>query len=107
LAMSWMRGIPLLEAYASAKAAIVGFTNTLARALGPYRIRVKSCTAEWSAISGAGPANALPPNGRYIRPINSKMMTTTTTRPTRPLGNIPSRRYKAKSAVNQSKSGSE
>ena len=66
-----------------------------------------SCTAEWSAISGAGPANALPPNGRYIRPINSKMMTTTTTRPTRPLGNIPSRRYKAKSAVNQSKSGSE
>jgi len=40
--MSWMRGIPLLEAYASAKAAIVGFTNTLARALGPYRIRVNA-----------------------------------------------------------------
>ena len=36
----WMRGIPLLKAYASAKAAIVDFTNTLARALGPHRIRV-------------------------------------------------------------------
>ena len=40
--VSWMRGIPLLEAYASAKAAIVGFSNTLARALGPHRIRVNA-----------------------------------------------------------------
>jgi len=40
--VSWIRGIPLLEAYASAKAAIVGFTNTLARALGPHRIRVNA-----------------------------------------------------------------
>jgi len=40
--VSWMRGIPYLEAYASAKAAIVGFTNTLARALGQYRIRVNA-----------------------------------------------------------------
>jgi NAD(P)-dependent dehydrogenase (short-subunit alcohol dehydrogenase family) len=40
--VSWMRGIPLLEAYASTKAAIVGFTNTLARALGSYRIRVNA-----------------------------------------------------------------
>jgi D-xylose 1-dehydrogenase len=40
--VSWMRGIPLLEAYASAKAAIVGFTNTLARAVGQYRIRVNA-----------------------------------------------------------------
>lgn len=40
--VSWMRGIPYLEAYASAKAAIVGFTNTLARALGPDRIRVNA-----------------------------------------------------------------
>lgn len=40
--VSWMRGIPLLEAYASAKAAIVGFTNTLARAVGPHRIRVNA-----------------------------------------------------------------
>jgi NAD(P)-dependent dehydrogenase (short-subunit alcohol dehydrogenase family) len=40
--VSWMRGIPLLEAYASTKAAIVGLTNTLARALGPDRIRVNA-----------------------------------------------------------------
>ena len=40
--VSWMRGIPFLEAYASAKAAIVGLTNTLARALGPHRIRVNA-----------------------------------------------------------------
>jgi NAD(P)-dependent dehydrogenase (short-subunit alcohol dehydrogenase family) len=40
--VSWMRGIPLLEAYASAKAAIVGFTNTLARAVGKDSIRVNA-----------------------------------------------------------------
>ena len=40
--VSWMRGIPGLEAYASTKAAIVGFTNTLARALGKDRIRVNA-----------------------------------------------------------------
>jgi NAD(P)-dependent dehydrogenase (short-subunit alcohol dehydrogenase family) len=40
--VSWMRGIPGLEAYASTKAAIVGLTNTLARALGPSRIRVNA-----------------------------------------------------------------
>jgi D-xylose 1-dehydrogenase len=40
--VSWMRGIPQLEAYASAKAAIVGFTNTLARAVGKDRIRVNA-----------------------------------------------------------------
>jgi NAD(P)-dependent dehydrogenase (short-subunit alcohol dehydrogenase family) len=40
--VSWMRGIPALEAYAAAKAAIVGFTNTLARAVGPDRIRVNA-----------------------------------------------------------------
>ena len=40
--VSWMRGIPLLEAYASAKAAIVGFTNTLARAVGKDHIRVNA-----------------------------------------------------------------
>jgi len=40
--VSWMRGIPSLEAYASAKAAIVGFTNTLARAVGKDRIRVNA-----------------------------------------------------------------
>ena len=40
--VSWMRGIPQLEAYASMKAAIVGFTRTLARALGADRIRVNA-----------------------------------------------------------------
>src|SRR6202011_5468598 len=40
--VSWMLGIPQLEAYAAAKAAIVGFTNTLARAVGPSRIRVNA-----------------------------------------------------------------
>jgi NAD(P)-dependent dehydrogenase (short-subunit alcohol dehydrogenase family) len=40
--VSWMRGIPQLEAYASMKAAIVGFTSVLARALGPHRIRVNA-----------------------------------------------------------------
>jgi len=40
--VSWMRGIPLLEAYASMKAAIVGFTSVLARAVGPDRIRANA-----------------------------------------------------------------
>jgi len=40
--VSWMRGIPRLEAYAAMKAAIVGFTRTLATALGPDRIRVNA-----------------------------------------------------------------
>jgi D-xylose 1-dehydrogenase len=40
--VAWMRGIPGLEAYAAAKAAIVGFTRTLARAVGPSRIRVNA-----------------------------------------------------------------
>ena len=57
--VSWMRGIPLLEAYASAKAAIVGFTNTLARALGPHRIRVNAiappCSPSASASYGFRP----------------------------------------------------
>jgi NAD(P)-dependent dehydrogenase (short-subunit alcohol dehydrogenase family) len=40
--VAWMRGIAELEAYAAAKAAIVGFTNSLARELGPARIRVNA-----------------------------------------------------------------
>jgi NAD(P)-dependent dehydrogenase (short-subunit alcohol dehydrogenase family) len=40
--VSWMRGVPGLEAYASMKAAIVGLTNNLARTLGPHRIRVNA-----------------------------------------------------------------
>ena len=40
--VAWMRGIPGLEAYAAAKAAIVGFTNSLARRVGSSRIRVNA-----------------------------------------------------------------
>ena len=54
--VSWMRGIPLLEAYASAKAAIVGFTNTLARALGPHRIRVNAIAPRHRAHRAPAPA---------------------------------------------------
>ncbi len=38
--VSWMRGRPGMAAYTSAKAAINGLTRTLARELGPQRIRV-------------------------------------------------------------------
>ncbi|MGX1323094.1 NAD(P)-dependent dehydrogenase (short-subunit alcohol dehydrogenase family) [Bradyrhizobium sp. USDA 377] len=40
--IAWMRGAPALPVYAAAKAAIVGFTNSLARSLGPDRIRVNA-----------------------------------------------------------------
>jgi NAD(P)-dependent dehydrogenase (short-subunit alcohol dehydrogenase family) len=40
--VAWMRGAPALPAYAAAKAAIVGFTNSLARQIGPDRIRVNA-----------------------------------------------------------------
>jgi NAD(P)-dependent dehydrogenase (short-subunit alcohol dehydrogenase family) len=40
--IAWMRGMPTLPAYAAAKAAIVGFTNSLARLVGPDRIRVNA-----------------------------------------------------------------
>ena len=40
--MAWMRGAPGLPVYAAAKAAIVGFTNSLARLVGPDRIRVNA-----------------------------------------------------------------
>jgi NAD(P)-dependent dehydrogenase (short-subunit alcohol dehydrogenase family) len=40
--VAWMRGAPGLPAYAAAKAAIVGFTNSLARLVGPDRIRVNA-----------------------------------------------------------------
>jgi NAD(P)-dependent dehydrogenase (short-subunit alcohol dehydrogenase family) len=40
--IAWMRGAPQLPAYAAAKAAIVGFTNSLARLVGPDRIRVNA-----------------------------------------------------------------
>lgn len=40
--IAWMRGAPALPVYAGAKAAIVGFTNSLARSVGPNRIRVNA-----------------------------------------------------------------
>jgi NAD(P)-dependent dehydrogenase (short-subunit alcohol dehydrogenase family) len=39
---AWMRGVPDLEAYSSAKAAVIGFTSTLARDVGRDRIRVNA-----------------------------------------------------------------
>jgi NAD(P)-dependent dehydrogenase (short-subunit alcohol dehydrogenase family) len=40
--VAWMRGAPALPTYAAAKAAIVGFTNSLAKLVGPNRIRVNA-----------------------------------------------------------------
>jgi D-xylose 1-dehydrogenase len=40
--VAWIRGAPALPVYAAAKAAIVGFTNSLARSVGPDRIRVNA-----------------------------------------------------------------
>jgi NAD(P)-dependent dehydrogenase (short-subunit alcohol dehydrogenase family) len=40
--VSWMRGRPQLAAYATAKAAIMGLTRSLARELGVHNIRVNS-----------------------------------------------------------------
>ena len=40
--IAWMRGAPALPTYAAAKAAIVGFTNSLARRVGPDGIRVNA-----------------------------------------------------------------
>jgi D-xylose 1-dehydrogenase len=40
--VAWMRGAPALPTYAAAKAAIVGFTNSLARSVGADRVRVNA-----------------------------------------------------------------
>jgi NAD(P)-dependent dehydrogenase (short-subunit alcohol dehydrogenase family) len=40
--VAWMRGIADLELYSAAKAALIGFTNSLAREVGPFRIRVNA-----------------------------------------------------------------
>jgi NAD(P)-dependent dehydrogenase (short-subunit alcohol dehydrogenase family) len=40
--VAWMRGAPALPTYAAAKAAIVGFTNSLARSVGVDRVRVNA-----------------------------------------------------------------
>ena len=39
---AWVRGIREMQAYSTAKAAIVGFTNSLARQVGEFRIRVNA-----------------------------------------------------------------
>jgi len=39
---TWVRGVVDMEAYSAAKAAIVGFTNSLARDVGKSRIRVNA-----------------------------------------------------------------
>lgn len=40
--VAWMRGIANVPLYSAAKAAVIGFTNSLARAAGPDRIRVNA-----------------------------------------------------------------
>jgi len=40
--VAWMGGGPSMQAYSAAKAAVVGFTNSLARDVGKYRIRVNA-----------------------------------------------------------------
>ncbi|MBW6422882.1 SDR family oxidoreductase [Rhizobium sp. XQZ8] len=39
---AWVRGVPGLQAYTAAKAAIVGFSNSMARQYGSERIRVNA-----------------------------------------------------------------
>jgi NAD(P)-dependent dehydrogenase (short-subunit alcohol dehydrogenase family) len=40
--VAWMAGGPAMQAYSAAKAAVVGFTNSLARDVGRWRIRVNA-----------------------------------------------------------------
>jgi NAD(P)-dependent dehydrogenase (short-subunit alcohol dehydrogenase family) len=44
---SWMKGAPGMIAYTTAKAAVLGFTRSLARELGPDGIRVNCVTPGW------------------------------------------------------------
>jgi D-xylose 1-dehydrogenase len=40
--VAWMRGVADLELYSATKAALIGFTNSLAREIGAFRIRVNA-----------------------------------------------------------------
>jgi NAD(P)-dependent dehydrogenase (short-subunit alcohol dehydrogenase family) len=44
---SWMQGAPGIIAYTTAKSAVLGFTRSLARELGPDGIRVNCVTPGW------------------------------------------------------------
>lgn len=44
---SWMKGATQLIAYTTAKSAVIGFTRSLARELGPDKIRVNCVTPGW------------------------------------------------------------
>lgn len=44
---SWMQGAPGMIAYTTAKSAVIGFTRSLARELGPDGIRVNCVTPGW------------------------------------------------------------
>jgi NAD(P)-dependent dehydrogenase (short-subunit alcohol dehydrogenase family) len=44
---SWMQGAAGLIAYTTAKSAVIGFTRSLARELGPHGIRVNCVTPGW------------------------------------------------------------
>jgi NAD(P)-dependent dehydrogenase (short-subunit alcohol dehydrogenase family) len=49
--VAWMRGIADLQLYSAAKAAVLGFTNSLAREVGPDRIRVNAIAPGYVATS--------------------------------------------------------
>jgi NAD(P)-dependent dehydrogenase (short-subunit alcohol dehydrogenase family) len=40
--VAWMRGVANVQLYSASKAAMIGFTNSLAREVGPERIRVNA-----------------------------------------------------------------
>jgi NAD(P)-dependent dehydrogenase (short-subunit alcohol dehydrogenase family) len=45
--VSWMLKLPKMPVYATSKAAIQGLTRSLARELGPHRIRVNTLVPGW------------------------------------------------------------
>jgi len=47
--ITWQVGVPELMGYASAKAAVVGFTHSLARQVGKHRIRVNAIAPGFGA----------------------------------------------------------